>query len=264
MRLIFLLFLSATGLKAQAQDSVFVSQKEVARILGVLASDSLKGRKNHSAELEQAARFIASEFGKDSLLYFFNDTSYFQPFATKRLSKKERLALGTAPYNPRYMLRNVVGVLEGRSKPDELVIFSAHYDHLGTNGRKRGDSIYNGANDNASGTTAVLSLAHYFAQKRNNERTLVFCAFAGEELGLLGSEAFVRNLNPGKIVAVINIEMIGDDNVFGKNSFFVTGSDYSNLLDIFQKNLQVEEFRVHGDPTPNAGCSSGPTTIRLP
>ena len=92
---------------------------------------------------------------------------------------------------------NIVGMLPGKSKPGELILFSAHYDHEGVFDRgKKKDSILNGANDNASGTTALLMLAKYFAQKNDNERTILFCAFAGEELGLLGSKDFVNHVDP--------------------------------------------------------------------
>jgi len=88
-------------------------------------------------------------------------------------------------------LANVVGVLPGKSKKDECVVFSGHYDHLGI-GRPdaKGDSIYNGANDDAAGTTAVIMLANYFSKLKNNERTLIFVAFTAEEVGGFGSQYF--------------------------------------------------------------------------
>src|SRR6185437_2352711 len=79
-------------------------------------------------------------------------------------------------------LANVVGVLPGKSKKDEYVVFSAHYDHLGVGKPDaKEDSIYNGANDDAAGTTAVIMLANYFSQL-NNERTLIFVTFTAEEI----------------------------------------------------------------------------------
>ena len=88
-------------------------------------------------------------------------------------------------------LANVVGILPGTARKNEIVIFSGHYDHLGVGKPDaKGDSIYNGANDDASGTTAVMMLADYFAKKKNNERTLVFAAFTAEEIGEFGSQYF--------------------------------------------------------------------------
>ncbi len=144
------------------------------------------------------------------------------------------------------VLFNVVGVLPGRSLQHEAILFSAHYDHVSTGLMGELGDIYNGANDNASGTTAVLSLAKYFAMRNDNERTLIFCLFAGEELGLLGSRAFVEYVVPENIKAMINVEMIGMTNATGKNAFMVTGPEYSNLTGIISQNLKGEKIKVSG------------------
>lgn len=141
---------------------------------------------------------------------------------------------------------NVVGMLPGKSKPGEVIVFSAHYDHEGVYLYKK-DSILNGANDDASGTTAMLAMAHYFSLRNDNERTILFCAFAGEELGLLGSQDFANILDPGKIVAGINIEMIGIPE-FGRNKVFITGEGYSNLPDILDRGLRKSGIGVRADP----------------
>jgi hypothetical protein len=113
-------------------------------------------------------------------------------------------------------MNNVVGMLEGKSKKEEVVIFSAHYDHLGNIGAVAGDSIANGADDDASGSTAVVALAKYFKKLGNNERTLVFVTFTAEEIGGYGSKYFSENMNPDKVMAMINIEMIGKASKWGK------------------------------------------------
>jgi Peptidase family M28 len=141
---------------------------------------------------------------------------------------------------------NVVGILPGKSKPDEIIAFSAHYDHEGVYLTKS-DSILNGANDDASGTTALLALAHYFSMRNDNQRTLMFCAFAGEELGLLGSADFVKKIRPEKIVAGINLEMIGIPQ-FGKNNVFIAGQKYSDLPAILQKGLKRNGINVRSEP----------------
>ena len=229
----------------QFNDSI--SEAEVIRIINVLASDSLKGRSNFTKELHTAAYFIGNEFTKDSLSYFPGFTSYLQPFSLEKLSEGEKKKDSAGNFLSEKILFNVIGVLPGKSIPDQAIIFSAHYDHIGIV-RDRKDSICNGANDDASGTTAVLMLAHYFAQKNNNARTLIFCAFAGEELGLLGSGVFVNNIEPEKIVAEINIEMIGAANVSGKNAFFITGANYSNLSKIVKRNLKGQKFKIVQEP----------------
>src|SRR5678815_2657645 len=85
-------------------------------------------------------------------------------------------------------LTNVVGVLPGKTRKNDYVIFSAHYDHLGVSKPIDGDSIYNGANDDASGVTAVIMLAKYFKALGNNERTLVFAAVSYTHLTLPTSD----------------------------------------------------------------------------
>src|SRR3984957_1887027 len=148
-------------------------------------------------------------------------------------------------------LANVVGILPGKSRKDEIVIFSAHYDHLGVGQpNEKGDSIYNGANDDASGTTAVLTLADYFAKKRSNERTIVFSAFTAEEIGEYGSQYFSGQFDPKTVVAMFNIEMIGTESKWGKNSAFITGFERSDMGTILQKNLSGSSFAFYPDPYP--------------
>ncbi|HEV8506214.1 MAG TPA: M28 family peptidase [Chitinophagaceae bacterium] len=142
------------------------------------------------------------------------------------------------------VLYNVVGILPGRSKTNEAIIFCAHYDHIDSDPSGNRFGVFNGANDNASGSTAVLELARYFSMKKDNERTIIFCLFAGEELGLLGSEGFAKLVSPENIKAVINIEMIGRTNALGKEKFFVTGSRFSDLERIITKNLKGEKVQT--------------------
>lgn len=142
---------------------------------------------------------------------------------------------------------NIVGLLPGRTKADEVLVFSAHYDHVGIASGNSKDSIMNGANDDASGTTALLVLAEYFAMRGDNERTLLFCAFAGEEFGLVGSRDFIRHIKPEKIVANINIEMIGIPQ-YGKNSIFITGANESYLPKLLYKGFKAAGVKVKAEP----------------
>jgi hypothetical protein len=142
---------------------------------------------------------------------------------------------------------NVAGILPGKTKPEEIIIFSAHYDHEGVYPSEKKDSIMNGANDDASGVTALLSLAHYFSLRNDNERTIMFCAFAGEEIGLTGSKDFLRYIDPLKITAVINIEMIGVPE-YGKGIAFITGEKYSTLPAILMKELKKAKIKIRAEP----------------
>ena len=148
-------------------------------------------------------------------------------------------------------LANVVGVLPGKSKKDEYVIFSAHYDHLGIGKPDaNGDSVYNGANDDAAGTTAVIMLAGYFSKLNNNERTLIFVTFTAEEIGGFGSQYFSKQIDPEKAVAMFNIEMIGTDSKWGNNSAYITGYEKSDFGKILQSNLEGTNFHFEPDPYP--------------
>jgi Zn-dependent M28 family amino/carboxypeptidase len=144
-----------------------------------------------------------------------------------------------------------VGVIPGKSKKDEYVVFSGHYDHLGvTTKPENGDSIYNGANDDAAGTTAVIMLAKYFSQLKNNERTIVFAAFTAEEIGGFGSQYFSRQMDADKVVAMFNIEMIGTESKWGKNSAYITGYEKTNMGEILSKDLEGTGFTFYPDPYP--------------
>jgi hypothetical protein len=150
-------------------------------------------------------------------------------------------------------LANVVGILPGKGKlKNEYVIFSGHYDHLGV--RKpdaRGDSIYNGANDDASGTTAVILLARYFQHEKNNQRSIVFAAFTAEEIGEFGSQYFSGQFNPAAVMAMFNIEMIGLPSKWGENSAFITGYERTDMAKILEKNLAGSAFTFYPDPYPS-------------
>ena len=145
-------------------------------------------------------------------------------------------------------LFNVVGILPGKTKKDEYVIFSGHYDHLGIGKPVNGDSIYNGANDDAAGTTAVMMLAKYFGAIKNNERTIIFAAFTGEETGGFGSQYFSRQFDPAMVSAMFNIEMIGTESKWGKNSAYITGYEKTDMGTILQKNLTGTAFTFYPDP----------------
>ncbi len=149
-------------------------------------------------------------------------------------------------------MANVVGVIPGKTKKDEYVVFSGHYDHLGIGkATAEGDSIFNGANDDAAGTTAVIMLAKYFNTLKNNERTIVFAAFTAEEIGGFGSQYFSKQYEADKVMAMFNIEMIGTESKWGKNSAYITGYDKTDMGSILEKNLKGTGFTFYPDPYPD-------------
>ncbi|MCI1187275.1 M20/M25/M40 family metallo-hydrolase [Hymenobacter sp. DH14] len=165
-------------------------------------------------------------------------------------------------------LRNVVGMLPGHDpkRAKENVVFSGHYDHLGYLKPVAGDSIANGADDDASGTTAVVALAEYFKQKNDNARPLIFVAFAAEEVGGFGSQFFSKQLDPQQVAAMFNIEMIGKEAKFGPNTAFITGYERSDFGKLLQANLAGSKFRFEPDPYPEQNLfyrSDNATLARL-
>lgn len=144
---------------------------------------------------------------------------------------------------------NVVGRLAGR-RSDEYVIFSAHYDHLGIIRALQGDSIANGANDDASGVAAVISLAKHFAARGTPERTLLFVAFTAEESGGFGSRYFSSLMDADDIVAMFNIEMIGKPAASGPNTAWITGFDRSDFGQILQRAVEGTQYEFYSDPYP--------------
>lgn len=144
---------------------------------------------------------------------------------------------------------NVVGMIPGRRR-EEIVLFSAHYDHIGIVSPVKGDSIANGANDDASGTTAVIELARYFKAKGRPERTLVFVTFTAEEAGGFGSQYFPKQINPDHVVAMFNIEMIGKPAASGRNHVWITGFERSSFGTILQDAVRGTDYTFEPDPYP--------------
>jgi Peptidase family M28 len=163
------------------------------------------------------------------------------------------------------VFRNVIAMIPGK-KTEEFVVFSGHYDHLGAGKPVEGDSIFNGANDDASGTTAVISLAKFFKKMKQPERTLLFVAFTAEESGGYGSTYFSQQLDPAQVMAMFNIEMIGTDSKWGKNSAYITGYERSDFGAILQENLKGSAFTFYPDPYPDQNLffrSDNATLARL-
>ena len=230
MKKISLGLLVLFGLTAQAQSGI--QKSEVTRIETELSSDAMEGRALFTPGIEKASVFIEGEFKRIGLTYYKELQSYRQDFLIK--DKKAN---------------NVIGIIPGKSKPNEYVIFSGHYDHLGMK-ESGDDKVFNGANDDASGITAVITLAEFFKKKNDNARTLIFVAFTGEETGGYGSAFFSNSINADEVVAMFNIEMIGTDSKWGENSAYITGFERSDFGTILQKNLVGSGFNFYQDPYP--------------
>ncbi|NQY88053.1 MAG: M28 family peptidase [Colwellia sp.] len=185
--------------------------------------------------------------------------------STITADKIDRLNVSGISTMSKNELINVVAMLPGTTKPTEIVLYSAHYDHLGVKGGQ-GDVIYNGADDDASGTTAIINLAQYFAKQGNNARTLMFVAFSAEEIGGFGASYFSKQLDPQTITAMINIEMIGKPSKFGAGTMWMTGMERSTLGEQLNIVLAKSDKKIYKDPYPEQGLfyrSDNATLARL-
>jgi Peptidase family M28 len=251
MRIFFALFLLFVFTVAKSQSVTSISETHITRIEKILSADSMEGRRIYSEGIEKAASFITGEFKSAGLKFFPGNISFKQSFIGDKRVANDASATINGHEQELQTLTNLIGILPGKSRPDEYVIFSAHYDHLGIRRTDfTGDSVYNGANDDASGTTAVIELANYFSRLNNNQRTIIFVAFTAEEAGDFGSEYFAKNIDTKKIIAMLNIEMIGTESKWGLNSAYITGYGKSNLGEILEKNLQGCPVRFYSDPYP--------------
>jgi len=150
--------------------------------------------------------------------------------------------------------QNVVGRVEGSQRPDETVIYSAHWDHLGVGAPDaKGDKIYNGAVDNGTGTAALIELGRAFAHAPKPQRSVVFLNVTAEEKGLLGSEYYAsKPLYPlAKTVADINMDAL--DPMGPARNFTTSGSAQSDLLDLLIADGKTFGLSYAPDPHPEAG-----------
>jgi hypothetical protein len=212
------------AIKGEPRHLDFSSRGEIAGIMDILAADSLQGRDAGSEGIEMAADFIEDIFRKSDVKPYFityRDT----------LSNFEK---------PAY---NMVGMVQGNDPTlkKEFIILGAHYDHIGKIDAENNDSIANGANDNASGSTVVLELARYFGKAKTNKRSIIFALFSAEEKGLLGSEHLAGKLKDFNLdlYAMLNFEMVGVPLVDKDYLMYLTGYELSNLAAV--SNVYAEE-----------------------
>ncbi|MEO5788006.1 MAG: M28 family metallopeptidase [Gelidibacter sp.] len=192
----------------------FVTPDELKETVYYLASDELEGRATGSEGIEKAAVYIENKLKSYKVQPYFD--TYRDYYKANGLDAS-----------------NVVGYIEGNDPvlKNEFIILGAHYDHIGIVKAVVGDSIANGANDDASGVAAVLAMARYFATKKNIKRSILFTLYSGEEIGLLGSKHLAERLKEQHInlYAMINFEMIGVPMVDKNYEAYFTGHDLSNM-----------------------------------
>ncbi len=210
--LIFFITLSCAQSKESKEYSKFDEGKLLERI-EILSSDVFEGRKTGEKGNDSARAYIIKEF-KDLNVEGF-DGEYEYPF--------------TFEYsNETYNGTNVLTEIKGTLYPDKYIVISAHYDHLGI----QNGTIYNGADDDASGVSALIAYAEYLT-KNPPRHSVILAAFDAEELGLEGAKHFITEIDKSKIVANINMDMISRSS---KDELYVVGARYNEVLsEVLQK-----------------------------
>lgn len=197
-----------------------INRSSAEATINFLASDELQGREAGFHGSRVTSEYIVS------LLQWMGVSpladSYFQPFDAYRKERQKKGRLEVHPdsiaklkqeVHQKLSMRNVLGMIPGKNTK-EYVIVGAHFDHLGIDPVLDGDQIYNGADDNASGVSAVLQIARAFlASGQQPERNVIFAFWDGEEKGLLGSKYFVQTCSfLSQIKGYLNFDMIGRNN----------------------------------------------------
>ncbi|HET8891561.1 MAG TPA: M20/M25/M40 family metallo-hydrolase [Candidatus Angelobacter sp.] len=217
------LFCLFTAASAQQPNT---DERQIRGAMEFLASDALQGRGSGSHDELLAATYLASQLREIGIQPAGDDGGYIQnvsgEFNFYREGKKQ------------WTTRNVIGKLQGRDEKmkDQVVLLTAHMDHLGVGKPVDGDSIYNGADDDASGCVAVLQLARALAREKSPKRTVLFVFFGSEETGGQGDEYFLQHppVPLKNIVANLEFEMIGRaDSAVKPDELWLTGFDRSNL-----------------------------------
>ncbi|MFS4482224.1 M28 family metallopeptidase [Hyunsoonleella sp. 2307UL5-6] len=215
----------ANVVKEDFEIQSFVKLKDVKSSLEYLASDALEGRNTGSKGIEKAAVYIENVFKEHHIIPYFK--TYRDSFNVKKI-------IGY----------NIVGYLEGNDSKlkNEFVILGAHYDHIGTAKAVNGDVIANGANDDASGTVAVLEWAKYFSKTKSNKRSILFTLYSAEEMGLKGSGHLAMRLKAENIdlYTMINFEMIGVPRAENEITAYVSGYEKSNMAKTLNNYIGAE------------------------
>ncbi|MCD0471593.1 M28 family peptidase [Flavobacterium sp. JAS] len=199
-----------------------ISEKDLKKMLYIVASDEMEGRETGSKGQKKAGLYMIDQYKKNGISFPKGATDYYQHVPAAFLNAKRNENLPDS--------ENIWAYIEGSEKPNEVLVISAHYDHVGV---KNGD-IYNGADDDGSGTVAVMEIAKAFAKAKKEghgpKRSILFLHVTGEEHGLHGSRYYSENpLFPiANTITDINIDMIGRRDVEHaktNNYVYVIGAD---------------------------------------
>lgn len=257
-------FVAAVALLTVGRQSLpTVTADELREMVTFLSDDQMAGRSTPSPELEKAADFIAGKFQANGLKPY-DGKSFFQ--ATNFTNQRSKRS---------GQVRNVIGVIPGTDPvlSKQWVLVTAHYDHVGAKAEGEGDRIYNGANDNASGTAGIIAIGKLLA-KSAPKRSIAFIGFWGEEIGLRGSKFYAENpVFPLKdTVANVNLEQIGrtdGDGSILKDQFNLTGYGFSDMASYLaagaiKANVSVVEHPQFSEPFFFASDNASLARVGIP
>jgi Peptidase family M28 len=258
---IFVLSISCTSQKTVVEDISptkymnTITTKDLKTHLTIIASDEMEGRETGSAGQKKAGAYLISQYEKYKVAFPKGAINYYQPVPAAYLN---------AQYNENLPdSENIWAYVEGSEKQNEVLVISAHYDHIGI---KNGD-VYNGADDDGSGTVALLEIAQAFQKAKDEghgpKRSILFLHVTGEEHGLHGSRYYSENpLFPiANTISDINIDMIGRrdaDHMNTNNYVYVIGADrlstdlHNITVAANEKSVKLDlDFRYNDPNDPN-------------
>jgi Zn-dependent M28 family amino/carboxypeptidase len=232
-----------------------ITAEDLKKHLYIIAADSMQGRETGSAGQKKAGRYLIGEYQKNQVSFPKGASDFYQAVPAAFLNKKRNNNLPDS--------ENIWAFIEGTEKPEEVIVISAHYDHVGI----ENGEIYNGADDDGSGTSALLEIAQAFqmAKKAGHgpKRSILFLHVTGEEHGLLGSRYYSENpLFPlVNTVADVNIDMIGRRDALHANTnnyvYIIGANRLSAELDhisatMNQKHVGLDlDYRFNDPKDPN-------------
>lgn len=239
--------LAFATLAPQAHAASATEQAQIETWLGTLAADEAAGRQAGTPSSQRIGDWLAGEMKALGLQPLPGRDSYFQSFSFKLKNGKEVHG------------RNLLAVLPGSQAADnaEYVLLSAHYDHVGVDPKHGKDSIFNGADDNASGVTAVLGtlaqLQQQIASGQRPQRHILVAFWDAEEMGMRGARHYVQQpiIALEKIVTNLNFEMVGVTTDGGqKNNLWMTGPQFSTLFDELKPVFANQGWTLDNEPFP--------------
>jgi hypothetical protein len=232
-----------------------ISTESLKTNLTIIASDEMEGRDTGSEGQKKAGRYIIDFYKKNGIAFPKGATDYYQHIPASYLNAKRNEGLNDS--------ENIWAFIEGSEKPNEIVVVSAHYDHVGI----KGGEVYNGADDDGSGTVGIMEIAAAFQKAKNEghgpKRSILILHMTGEEHGLHGSRFYSENpLFPlANTVADVNIDMIGRRDKFHpdtNNYVYLIGSDYlsTDLYNVCEDvnkkyNFLTLDYKYNDKKDPN-------------